>query len=132
VDSMAWSKGLDVEVGGHAWTQIRICLQNPDEPPVAELSVEEGGTAARAAEIREALAIFGGLRQNGAEVRLHRAVLYNSIYRADNRLLVAQHLYGLPADREPVLDLRSAASGDMAATYIDVFERTWAGALHRE
>ena len=82
-----------------------------------------------AAEIREALALFGGLRENGAEIRLHRAVLYNSIYRADDQLLVTQHVYGIPDEREPVLYLRSAAAGDMATTYLDAFERIWAGAL---
>ena len=86
-------------------------------------------SGARPAEIREALELFGGLRQIGAEIRLHRAVLYNSIYRADNQLLVTQHVYGIPAEREPVLCLRSAAAGDMATTYIDAFERIWAGAL---
>jgi hypothetical protein len=89
----------------------------------------EGARDAGAAEIREALALFGGLRENGAEIRLHRAVLYNSIYRADDQLLVTQHAYGIPVDREPVLYLRSAAAGDMATTYLDAFERIWAGAL---
>jgi hypothetical protein len=43
------------------------------------------------------------------EIRLHRTVLYNSIYRADDQLLVNQHAYGLPAAQAPVFCLRTTA-----------------------
>jgi transcriptional regulator with XRE-family HTH domain len=109
--------------------RVRICLRSPDALVLAEHDTREDAGDARAAGIREALALFGGLRENGAEIRVHRAVLYNSIYRADNQLLVTQHAYGVSSDREPVLYLRSAAAGDMATTYVDAFERIWAGAL---
>jgi hypothetical protein len=112
---------------GRAGVPMRICLRSPDAPVVADTG--EGAGDAGAAEIREALALFGVLRENGAEIRLHRSVLYNSIYRADDQLLVTQHAYGISVEREPVLYLRSAAAGDMATTYIDAFERTCAGAM---
>jgi hypothetical protein len=89
----------------------------------------EGTCDAGTTGIREALALFGGLRENGAEIRLHRTVLYNSIYRADDQLLITQHAYGIPVEREPILYLRSVVAGDMATTYLDAFERIWAGAL---
>lgn len=111
-----------------AGVRVRICLRNPSMHVAAESEIVEGSSGAGAAEIREALALFGGLRQIGAEIRLHRTVLYNSIYRADNQLLVIQHVYGIPADQEPVLYLRSAAAGDMATTYTDAFERIWTAA----
>jgi hypothetical protein len=76
------------------------------------------------AGVREALALFRGLRDNGAEIGLHKAVLYNSIYCADNELLVIQHLYGVSLEREPVFCLRLAPEGNMTATYLDAFERT--------
>jgi hypothetical protein len=79
--------------------------------------------------IRSSVNLFVGLRQNGAEIRLHEAVLYSSIYRADNQLLVTQHLYAILSEREPVIHLRSAAARDMTTTYLDVFERIWANAL---
>ena len=73
---------------------------------------------------------FAQLRDNGtAEIRLHRAVMYNSIYQADDQLLISQHAYGIPDERAPVLYLRSADDGDLVATYRDVFERIWTGAL---
>jgi hypothetical protein len=107
---------------------VRVCVRNPSVHVAAETDTGEGSSAAGPAEIREALALFGGLRQIGAEIRLHRTVLYNSIYRADNQLLVVQHVYGIPPDQEPVLYLRSAVAGDMGGTYTDTFERIWRAA----
>jgi hypothetical protein len=111
--------------------RVRICLRNLSVHVPAD-EIAEDSNDAGPAEIREALALFGGLRQIGAEIRLHWAVLYNSIYRSDNELLVSQHVYGMPSDREPILYLRSAADGDMATSYIDVFERIWTMALSAE
>ena len=33
----------------------------------------------------------------GVEFRFHRTILYNSIYRGDDHLLVNTHIYGVPA-----------------------------------
>ena len=63
------------------------------------------------------------------EIRLHQTVLYNSIYRADNQLLVNQHTYGIPAAQAPVFCLRDTEGGEMAALYLHSFERVWASAL---
>ena len=60
------------------------------------------------------------------EIRLHRTVLYNSIYRADDQLLVNQHTYGIPAAQAPVFCLCDTDGGEMAALYLDSFERVWA------
>jgi hypothetical protein len=111
-----------------AGVRVRICLRSPSVNVAAEDDIGEGPSSARLAEIREALAWFGGLREIGAEIRLHQAVLYNSIYCADSQLLVTQHVYGVPADYEPVLYLRLTIAGDMATTYIEAFERIWMGA----
>jgi hypothetical protein len=53
-------------------------------------------------------------------------VLYNSIYRADEELLVNAHFYGHPASHAPVVYLRRQGAVGMAATYIESFERVWA------
>jgi hypothetical protein len=53
------------------------------------------------------------------QIRLHRGVLYNSIYRADDQLLVSQHAYGIADQRAPVLHLRSAVGGDLVTAYAD-------------
>ena len=61
------------------------------------------------------------------EIRLHRTVLYNSIYRADDQLLVNQHTYGIPAAQAPVFCLCNSDGGEMASLYRESFERVWAG-----
>ena len=113
--------------------RVRICLHDPDKPAAAEGSAREDASHASATRIRGALALFGQLRASGGvEIRLHRAVLYNSIYRADDQLLVSQHAYGIADERAPVLYLRSAADGDLATTYLDAFDHRWTGALPLE
>jgi hypothetical protein len=59
---------------------------------------------------------------------LHQTVQYNSIYRADDQLIVNQHAYGIPAAHAPVFCLRDAGGGEMIALYRDSFERVWAEA----
>lgn len=112
-----------------AGAQVRICLRNPWLDFAEEDETGEGTSDARTAEIRDALAHYEGLRENGVEIRLHQTVLYTSIYHADNQFLVAQHVYGIPADREPVLYLQSVAANAMAAAYLDAFERVWSRAM---
>jgi hypothetical protein len=118
---------------GRDGVRVRICLRDPDRPVIAERGTGEGADDAAAAGIREALALFGQLRDSpSVQIRLHRAVLYNFIYRADDQLLVSQHAYGIPDERAPVLYLRSAADGDLVTTYADAFDRIWTGALPLE
>jgi hypothetical protein len=110
--------------------RVRICLRDPDGPVATERSAGDGASDAAGAAIREALALFGQLHENAdVEIRLHQAVLYNSIYQSDDQLLVSQHAYGISDERAPVLSLRWADDGDLVATYLDAFERIWAGAL---
>jgi len=111
---------------GRAGVTVRIALGDPDGPNIAERGEEEGIGDAMAAKIRNALMLYRplGAVQN-TEIRLHRTVLYNSIYRADGQFLVNQHTYGLPAAQAPVFCLCDAG-GEMAALYLDSFERVWA------
>ena len=118
---------------GRDGVRVRICLRDPDGTITAEPGAGEQANDVAAAEIREAIALFRQLRENAAvEIRLHRAVLYNSICQADDQLLVSQHAYGIADERAPVLYLRSADDGDLVATYLDAFERIWTGALSRQ
>jgi hypothetical protein len=58
------------------------------------------------AKIRNALMLCRPLAAvENIEFRLHSTVLYNPIYRADERLLVNQHTYGIPAAQAPVFCL---------------------------
>src|SRR6266571_2986235 len=53
-----------------------------------------------------------------AELRLHDTVLYNSIYRFDNDMLVNVHAYGLLAAYTPVFHLRRV-DGQWFETYTE-------------
>ncbi|GAA2811954.1 helix-turn-helix transcriptional regulator [Kribbella solani] len=114
---------------GKAGARVRILLGDPDDVHIAERSEEEGIGDAIAAKIRNAQVLYGGLLSApGIEFRLHRTVLYNSIYRADDRLFVNTHIYGLPAAQAPLWQLRKIPGGELAGHYLDSFERVWADA----
>lgn len=109
-----------------AGVRVRLLLGDPDSPHVAERGSEEGIDEAMAAKIRNVLVLYRPLRDlDGVEIRLHRTILYNSIYQADDQLLVNTHVYGVTASNAPVLHLRKVAGGDMVHTYADSFERVW-------
>jgi transcriptional regulator with XRE-family HTH domain len=110
--------------------QVRVLLGNPDSDAVAQRGVDEGiDQALMAGRVRNSLVLLRPLRsQPGVEMRLHKTVLYNSIYLADDQALVNCHIYGFAASEAPVLHLRKVTGGDMLATYRESFEKVWAGA----
>ncbi|RFS82867.1 XRE family transcriptional regulator [Actinomadura spongiicola] len=109
--------------------RVRILLGDPEGVCVAERGSDEGVGESMAAKIRNALVHYKALRDvDGVEIRLHDTVLYNSIYRADQDLLINPHAYGIAASHAPVLHLRRAGDGDMASTYLESFERVWSSA----
>jgi hypothetical protein len=115
---------------GRAGVAVRIALGDPDGPNIAERGEEEGIGDAMSARIRNALTLYRPLcAVENIEIRLHRTVLYNSIYRGiyrgDDQLLVNQYTYGIPAAQAPVFWLRDADGGEMTSLYIDSFERVW-------
>ncbi|MEV4267733.1 helix-turn-helix transcriptional regulator [Kribbella sp. NPDC049584] len=106
--------------------RIRILLGDPDGAHVAERGAEEGIGHALAAKIRNAQVLYRGLLEApGIDFRLHRTVLYNSIFRADDRLFVNTHIYGLPAAQAPVWHLRKIPGGELARHYLESFDRVW-------
>ncbi len=112
-----------------AGVRVRMALGDPGCPQVAERGTHEGIDASMAAKIHNALVLFQPLGQTvGAEIRLHRTVLYNSIYLADDEVLVNQHVFGVPAANSPVLHLRKDALGELTGGYAASFERIWASA----
>jgi hypothetical protein len=112
-----------------AGVRIRIALGDPDGHHVARRGADEDIDTIMASRIHNALILYRTLAaQPGAELRLHDTVLYNSIYRADEEIMVNTHVHGCPASRAPVIHLRLSAADGMAATYLDSFERVWASA----
>lgn len=62
------------------------------------------------------------------EIRSHGTILYNSIYRFDDQILVNGHAYGSVAGQNPVMHLRRIDGGIMWDHYMMSFERVWNGA----
>jgi transcriptional regulator with XRE-family HTH domain len=115
---------------GRTGITVRIALGDPESRHTAERGEEEGIGDAMPAKIRNALTLYRSVAGvENVEIRLHQTVLYNSIYRADDQLLVNQHAYGIPAAHAPVFCLRDTGRGEMAALYLDSFERVWASAM---
>jgi transcriptional regulator with XRE-family HTH domain len=110
---------------GRAGVNIRIALGDPESSHAALRGGEDIGDAVPA-KIRKALALYQSVAGvENVEIRLHQTVQYNSIYRADDQLIVNQHAYGIPAAHAPVFCLRDAGGGEMIALYCDSFERVW-------
>ena len=116
-----------------AGVRVRLLLGDPDSRNVAERGAAEGIDDAMAAKVRSSIVLFGRLlAEPGVELRLHGTVLYNSIYRADDQLLVNTHIYGVMANNAPVFHLRKIPGGEMTSTYIESFERVWEDATPYE
>ena len=113
---------------GRAGVNIRIALGDPESSHAAQRGEDIGD--AMSAKIRKALTLYRSVAEpENVEIRLHETVLYSSIYRADDQLLINQHAYGILAVHAPVFCLRDTGSGEMTALYRDTFERVWAGAI---
>ncbi|MDP9864866.1 MULTISPECIES: helix-turn-helix domain-containing protein [Streptosporangium] len=112
-----------------AGIRVRILLGDPDALEAAQRGADGGVGEGMAAQTRMALTLYRPLRQiDGIEIRLHHTILYNSIYRGDDQLLVNAHVYGKFAADAPVMHLRKVLGGDMVSTYMESFENVWAGA----
>ena len=110
-----------------AGLRVRLLVGDPDSPEVARRGAEELIGDSLAYRIRNALHHFQALRDTaGVEVRLHSTVLYNSVFRFDEEMLVTPHVYGLPGAHAPLLHLRRLTEGDLFSTYAESFERVWA------
>jgi transcriptional regulator with XRE-family HTH domain len=109
-----------------AGVRVRVLLGDPDSPQVAERGAGEGIDDAVGVKIRNVMVLYQPLRSvEGTEFRLHQTPLYNSIYRADDQLLVNTHIHGMPATRAPLWHLRKVAGGELASMYLESFERVW-------
>lgn len=87
-----------------AGAQVRILLGNPASEVIRQRGEEEGIGADLAARSRMTRRYLEpAMTTPGVEVRLHETILYNSIYRFDDDVLVNPHVLGAPAGQNPVL-----------------------------
>ena len=111
-----------------AGVTVHLLIADPTSPRVADRGTEEGIGTAVAARIHNALALFRPLQQTGVQLRQHDTVLYNSIFRADDEMLVNLQVHGIAAAYAPVLHLRRQEPDGMFATYAACVERIWTDA----
>ncbi|MFC5186031.1 phospholipase D-like domain-containing protein [Actinomadura harenae] len=110
----------------HAGVSVRLLLGDPDGAHIRERGNDERVGDSLSAKIRNALVLYEPLREApNFEIRLHDTVLYNSIYRADDDVLVNHHAYGVAASDAPVLHARHTTDGDMASTYLASLTHVW-------
>ncbi|ABD09526.1 hypothetical protein [Frankia casuarinae] len=107
--------------------QVRIAFGDPESEEVRTRGEEEGVGAGMAARIRYALSWYQPiLGVENLQVRFHATVLYNSIIRFDDQMLINPHIYSMPAFRAPIVHLRKIDGGPLFETYAECFERIWA------
>ncbi len=137
VDILVYA-GLHLPEANPAWPQeiakkcgesvnVRIAFGDPESPQVRARGDEEGVGEGLAARINYALTwhrpTFGS---PNLSIAFHSTVLYNSILRFDDQMLVNPHIYGMPAFRAPIIHLRRIEDGPLFGTYTESFERIWA------
>ncbi|MER7460933.1 DUF5919 domain-containing protein [Micromonospora sp. NPDC126480] len=117
-----------------AGTRVRLLLGDRDSDVVKQRSIDEGiGQETISAKIDHANAFFRPLRAvQNVEVRSHSTVLYNSIYRFDNEMLVNPHVYGKTAPMAPAMHLRKTGSYGLFDTYAGSFEAVWDASTQQE
>ncbi|MGW0185437.1 helix-turn-helix domain-containing protein [Streptomyces sp. NPDC003362] len=105
---------------------VRIALGDANSPNVQRRGAEEQFGYGIESRCRLALMHCRPLLAvQGIEVRTHGTTLYNSLYRADDQMLVNAHVFGTNAYRSPVWHLRRNDPGGMFDTYADSFEAVW-------
>jgi hypothetical protein len=108
-----------------AGVRVRLLYGDPECAAVARRGAEGIGDGL-AARIRLVLRYMGEAFQvRGVSVRLHETVLYNSLYRYDDDVLVNTHAYGVAAGHSPVMHVRRLAGGGLFDHYTAGFERVW-------
>jgi hypothetical protein len=105
---------------------VRIAFGDPASTEVRARGDEEGVGAGMAARIEYAFAWHRPiLGTPNLSVAFHSTVLYNSILRFDDQMLVNPHIYSMPAFRAPMIHLRRIPGGPLFDTYVECFERIW-------
>lgn len=105
---------------------VRILVGDPESQPVKQRGKEEQIGEALSARARNALLLFQTISDvKGIEIRTHSTVLYNSIYLTENKVLVNQHIYSLPASVSPVFEIHQSPPSGISKTYTQSFNNIW-------
>jgi len=110
-----------------AGCKLRVALGDPDSEQVRERGQEERYGHGIETRCRVALLHYRPLFDlPGVEINLHRTTLYNSIYRADDEMLVNAHVWGHNAYSAPVMHLRRMPGPCLFTAYAASFDGVWA------
>ncbi|MFD0375042.1 XRE family transcriptional regulator [Streptomyces sp. NPDC127112] len=105
---------------------VRIAIGDADSENVRQRGQEERFGHGIESRCRLALMHYRPLADvPGIELRTHGTTLYNSLYRADDELLVNAHVWGVNAYGAPVWHLRRHEAGGMFDTYAESFDAVW-------
>ncbi|MFQ6226387.1 XRE family transcriptional regulator [Nocardia sp. NPDC002869] len=105
---------------------IRIAVGDADSANVQQRGREEKFGHGIESRCRLALMHYQALQPTpGIELRTHETTLYNSIYRADDQMLVNAHVWGVNAYGAPVWHLRRTIGGGLFDTYTESFDAVW-------
>ncbi|MCC9307964.1 helix-turn-helix domain-containing protein [Kitasatospora sp. RB6PN24] len=105
---------------------VRIALGDAESENVRQRGREEKFGHGIESRCRLALLHYGPLLgTSGIEVRTHGTTLYNSLYRADDQMLVNAHVWGVNAFGAPVWHLRRTGTGTLFDTYAASFDDVW-------
>ncbi|MEU7909431.1 XRE family transcriptional regulator [Actinoplanes sp. NPDC049118] len=114
-----------------AGVQVRLMLGSRDCEAVKQRSTDEGiGRDTISAKIDQAQAFFRPLiGVRNIELRSHQTVLYNSIYRFDDDMIVNPHVFGKTAPMAPALHLRRTSNYGLFDTYSESFDAVWSHSM---
>ncbi|MEV4942900.1 helix-turn-helix domain-containing protein [Streptomyces zaomyceticus] len=105
---------------------VRIAVGDADDPNVQQRGREEKFGHGIESRCRLALLHYRPLADvPGIELRTHGTTLYNSLYLADDQMLVNAHVWGVNAYGAPVWHLRRHGDGGMFDTYAGSFDAVW-------
>ena len=106
--------------------RVRLCFGDPSSDAVAVRDREEGLGGTLGAKIRSALTYYSEIAASGeCAVRLHGCTLYASLFRYDDEIIANPHAFGEAASANHAFHLRRLDGGQVAAHYMDSFERVW-------
>jgi transcriptional regulator with XRE-family HTH domain len=111
--------------------QIRVLIGDPDSENVTARGREERFGHGIVSRCRLAQMHYAPLANvAGLQLRQHGTTLYNSLYRADDQVLVNAHLWGMNAYAAPLWHLRRVEDDQHSLfdTYMASFDEVWAAA----
>jgi hypothetical protein len=105
---------------------VRICLGDPECDAVKLRGKEEGVGDGIANRCRLAASYVAAVQQvDGDTVRKTDTILYASLLRFDDEVLVNSHFWGNPASDSPVFHFRQRGAGGIATAALRSFDRVW-------